>query len=69
MPNGGDAEGLFVAGDVYANENVVLTSMHTLFVREHNRWVDELAQQNPEWDAETLYQKAKKFGWCPSKSA
>jgi hypothetical protein len=31
-----------VAGDVRANENALLTSVHTLFVREHNRIVDAL---------------------------
>ena len=44
LPNaGGTSPSLFLAGDVRANENIVLTSMHTLFVREHNRLADELA--------------------------
>ncbi len=30
-----DDEG-FVTGDIRANENIELTSMHALFVREHN---------------------------------
>ena len=33
-----------VAGDVRANENIALTSMHTLFAREHNRIVASLAR-------------------------
>jgi hypothetical protein len=31
-----------VSGDVRANENIALTSLHTLFAREHNRIVAEL---------------------------
>ncbi|MCA9238584.1 MAG: peroxidase family protein, partial [Planctomycetales bacterium] len=60
LPNaGGTDAGLFLAGDVRANEQVGLTSLHTLFVREHNRLVDELKEDHPDWDGETLYQQAK----------
>lgn len=52
---------LFVAGDVRANENVSLAAVHTLFVREHNRLCDELAIAHPDWDDETLYQRARKL--------
>ncbi|MEL7273629.1 MAG: peroxidase family protein [Pseudomonadota bacterium] len=51
----------FLAGDVRANENVALTSIHTLFAREHNRLVEELSAANPSWDGDTLYQEAKKL--------
>ncbi len=36
----------FVAGDVRANEHVVLTSMHTLFLREHNRAAAQLKRKH-----------------------
>ena len=40
---------LFLAGDIRSNENIVLTAMHTLFVREHNRLCDIIVQNKPEW--------------------
>ncbi len=51
----------FVAGDIRANENAFLTSIHTLFVREHNRLCDELAGLHPDWTDEQLYQYARKL--------
>ena len=37
-----DDDGLFIAGDARVNENVVLSSYHTLFLREHNRLCDQI---------------------------
>lgn len=51
----------YVAGDVRANENPLLLSFHTLFVREHNRLCDELALKHPDWNDEMLYQYARKL--------
>lgn len=56
---GGPSDTLFLAGDVRANENVVLSSMHTLFVREHNRIVTQLAADDPDLTDEELYQRAR----------
>ena len=62
LPNaGGPSSSLFLAGDVRANEQVGLTAMHTLFVREHNRLAEEYAQQHPEWNGEQIYQKARQI--------
>lgn len=52
---------LFVCGDPRANENVLLLSFHTLFVREHNLLCEELAQEHPDWNDEQLYQHARKI--------
>ncbi|MTI31537.1 peroxidase family protein [Xanthovirga aplysinae] len=38
----------FVAGDIRANENVALTALQTLFMREHNRLADYIAQKYKE---------------------
>lgn len=56
---GGPASAYYAAGDVRANENIELTAMQTLFVREHNRLAGQIAKQNPKWTDEQIYQKAR----------
>lgn len=56
---GGRTRELFLAGDVRANEQIGLTAMHTLFVREHNRVVERMFELNPELTGEQLYQIAR----------
>lgn len=51
---------LFLAGDIRANEQVGLTAMHTLFVREHNRLAQEIAANNPSLSGEEIYQEARR---------
>ena len=58
---GGHDATLFLAGDVRANEQVGLTVMHTLFVREHNRLAGEIAATDPTLDGETIYQRARRI--------
>lgn len=54
-----DVDGFFLAGDVRANEQIALTAMHTLFVREHNHWTDVLAAADSTLGGEDLYQMAR----------
>ena len=54
-------ESCFIAGDIRVNEQVSLTVMHTLWVREHNRIAAELAELNPQFDDERLYQESRKI--------
>lgn len=51
--------GAFSAGDVRAAENPDLTSLQTLFVREHNYQVDKLSKDHPNWTSDHLYEQAK----------
>ncbi|MHC2088980.1 peroxidase family protein [Methylobacterium sp. CM6244] len=48
-----------IAGDHRANENVALTSVHTVFHREHNYQADQIRALHPEWSAEEVFQAAK----------
>jgi peroxidase len=52
---------LFAAGDVRANENIELTAVQTLFVRNHNRLAEQLHDLHPQWNDEQLYQEARKL--------
>jgi hypothetical protein len=66
LPNGtgnplADPTQFYVAGDVRANEQVGLTAIHTLMVREHNRLADEIAATNPLWSDDDIYQRARKL--------
>ncbi|XP_076651592.1 uncharacterized protein LOC143358378 isoform X2 [Halictus rubicundus] len=51
----------FAAGDARANENLHLTTMHLLWARQHNKIADQLAQINPTWDDERLYQETRRI--------
>src|SRR5262249_26820593 len=59
---------LFVAGDVRSNENIQLTAIQTLFMREHNRLADQIAAtqfagrdlSDPTID-EAIYQQARQI--------
>ncbi|MEO5753639.1 MAG: peroxidase family protein, partial [Chthoniobacterales bacterium] len=49
----------FLGGDVRANENTGLTSLQTVFMREHNFWADSIKAADPGLDDEGIYQRAK----------
>ncbi|XP_032057022.1 eosinophil peroxidase-like [Aythya fuligula] len=51
----------FKAGDKRVTENLGLSALHTVFLREHNRLVTKLGKLNPHWDGEKLYQESRKI--------
>lgn len=60
LPNAQDTSpAFFLAGDVRANEQVGLTAMHTLFVREHNRLADLIRADDPALDGDEIYERAR----------
>jgi len=55
-----DAE-LFLAGDVRANENVELSAIHALFVREHNQIAAAIAAANHSLSDEQIFQMTRRI--------
>lgn len=49
----------YVAGDLRANENYTLTSIHTIWARNHNFHVEKLIEAGFEGSVEELFQAAK----------
>ena len=52
--------GCSLVGDERGDENIALLTVHTMWVREHNRIVRELKKLNPGWDNNRLYQTTRK---------
>lgn len=52
---------LFRGGDIRARENAILTTWHTVALREHNRVAGEIAMVNPRLTDEEVYQNARRI--------
>jgi hypothetical protein len=53
-------DGAYFCGDTRCGEHVTLTILHTLFVREHNRLCDAIAEVRPLLTIEERYRVARK---------
>lgn len=51
----------FKAGDVRVNEHIGLVAIHTLWMRQHNKIARELANINPHWNDEQLFQETRRI--------
>ena len=49
----------FLAGDIRCNEQVGLTAMHTLFVREHNFRAQRIRENHPEFTGDQVFEHAR----------
>lgn len=57
----GDRVECFAAGDTRVNEGLPLTTLHTLWLREHNRIAEALKHINGHWSPDTIYQETRKI--------
>lgn len=51
----------FKSGDGRTNQIISLIAVHIIFAREHNRIADILAEMNPNYSDDTLYQEARRI--------
>ena len=59
MPYKNDNATDWLAGDIRAAETIPLTVFHTLFVRNHNWWVEIIKSRNPGWTGSQIFHQAR----------
>jgi Ca2+-binding RTX toxin-like protein len=49
----------FAAGDQRVNQNIATVTQQTIWMRNHNEWVDRLSAEHPDWTADTIFTAAR----------
>jgi peroxidase len=50
-----------ISGDTRSNENIGLTSLHTLFLRLHNNIALSLSNINTDWSDDVIYHETRRI--------
>lgn len=58
-PDPATFENLYFAGDNRVNQTTLLISQQTLWARNHNYWVDVLAEKHADWSQDQLFEAAR----------
>ena len=51
----------WISGDLRANEQINLLTMHTIWMREHNRVAKYLGDRNPDWSDTIIFEEARRI--------
>ncbi|KAJ3627107.1 hypothetical protein MTP99_014513 [Tenebrio molitor] len=51
----------YMSGDSRTNQMISLVTLHTIFLREHNRLANELSKLNPHWTDEEVFLEARQI--------
>uniref|UniRef100_A0A674JTR4 NAD(P)H oxidase (H2O2-forming) n=1 Tax=Terrapene triunguis TaxID=2587831 RepID=A0A674JTR4_9SAUR len=57
----GGSQGIYDFGNARGNENLFLQAESIVWFRYHNHWASKLAQENPSWSDEDVFQHARKW--------
>jgi hypothetical protein len=61
QPPGADPADFFLCGDIRCNEQLALTAMHTLWVREHNAVADRVRAAYPTVSGDTVFELSRRI--------
>ncbi|CAG8563614.1 12140_t:CDS:2 [Gigaspora rosea] len=61
LPPSIKVEDALVSGDKRCSENIQLCIIHTLWIREHNYWAENIVKETPGLKDEEIFQKARKI--------